>query len=61
MDERISLEVWESGSLQSCKWTDRSRGLEVWMFTSLHAVFDDDKFGSLQVYISCVMLISLEV
>ena len=35
--------------------------LENWRFGSLHVVCDDDKFGSLEVYILCVMLISLEV
>ena len=39
--------------------------LEVWKFGSLHIVCDDDKFmdkfGSLEVYTLCVMMISLEV
>ena len=35
--------------------------LEVWKFTSLHVVYDDDKFGSLEVYTLCVMSIGLEV
>ena len=39
-------------------------GFEVWKFGSLHAVCDDDKFGSLEVFegcVLCVMMISLEV
>ena len=35
--------------------------LEVWKFGSLHIVCDDDKFGSLEVCILCVMMISLKV
>ena len=35
--------------------------LEVWKFTSLHVVYDDDKFGSLEVYRIVNGLISLEV
>ena len=35
--------------------------LEVWKFGSLHVVCDDDKFGSLEVYMLCVMMISSEV
>ena len=36
-------------------------GFDVWKFGSLHVVCDDDTFGSLEVYISCVMMINLEV
>ena len=36
-------------------------GLEVWKFSNLHIVCDDDKFGSLHVYILCVMMTCLEV
>ena len=36
-------------------------GLEVWKFGSLHVVCDDDKFGSLEGYMVCATMISLEV
>ena len=35
--------------------------MEVWKFEGLHIVCDDDKFGSLEVYMLCVMMIGLEV
>ena len=35
--------------------------LEVWRFGGLHSVCDDDRFGSLEVYMLCVMMISWEV
>ena len=35
--------------------------LEVLKFGSLHIVCDVDKFGSLEVYMLCAMLIRLEV
>ena len=35
--------------------------LEVSKFGGLHIVCDDDKLGSLEVYILCVMMISLEL
>ena len=36
-------------------------GLEVWKFTNLHSVCDDDKPGSLHVYTFCVMMVRSEV
>ena len=48
----ISLEVWK---FTHCVMLVSLR------FTSSHAVYDDDKFGSLQVHMLCVMMVSLEV
>ena len=33
--------------------------IEVWKFGGLHIVCDDHKFGGLEVYMLCVMMISL--
>ena len=36
--------------------------LEVWEFGGLHVVCDDDdRFGSLEIYMLCAMMISLKV
>ena len=57
----IRLEVWKSGSLRNCKWTDKFgslevykivnglTSLEVWAFGSLQNLKWTDKFGSFEV------------
>ena len=35
--------------------------LEVWKFERVHIVYDVVKFGSLEIYTFCVMMIILEV
>ena len=36
-------------------------GLEAWKLERVHIVYGDVKFGSLEIYTFCVMMISLEV
>ena len=40
---------------------DKLESSEVWRFTGLRVMCDDDRFGNLEVYTLCAMMISLKV